>query len=162
MHFFSDFGYWSHAPCSDLLIAGCDKPCTKDCPQVCGSDGSSYCNKCLLKNVSLSINKKHCQRHNGPMGWHHKWRYLQASKFSQQVVPHAFDGKFSHQRAPFALVRNLATRWRHMYIYIAWDFLLASSVSIGFVSSSIRVTSAMSSNRSSTRPLLGSSTWIFN
>ena len=50
--------------------------------------------------------------------------------------------KFSHQVAPLALVRNLATRWRHMHCHIAWDFLIGSSVSINCVFSSIKVISA--------------------
>ena len=35
---------------------------------------------------------KHCQKHNGPMGWHHNWRYLIACKFGHQVgggTPHS-------------------------------------------------------------------------
>ena len=32
--------------------------------------------------------------------------------------------EFRHQFAPLALVRNLATRWRHMHCHIAWDFLI--------------------------------------
>ena len=42
---------------------------------------------------ALGPNKnKHCQRHNGPMGWHHNWRYLIACKFGHQVgggTPHS-------------------------------------------------------------------------
>ena len=59
----------------------------------------------LPKNLApLSIKNKHCQRHNGPMGWDHNWRHLIASKFSKhkQMVPHAF-------------VWNSATRWRYLY-----------------------------------------------
>ena len=36
------------------LVADCNKPCTRDCPQVCGSNGKTYCNKCILENVSFS------------------------------------------------------------------------------------------------------------
>ena len=32
--------------------------------------------------------------------------------------------KFGHQVAPLALVRNLATRWRHLHCHIAVDFLI--------------------------------------
>ena len=32
--------------------------------------------------------------------------------------------KFSHQVAPLTLIRNLATRWRHMHSHIAWDFFI--------------------------------------
>ena len=77
--------------------------------------------------------------------------------------------EFRHQLAPLALVRNLATGWRHMHCHIAWVgiSLLASSVSINFVFSSIRVKSARSSSWSSTRVInqdlqLGSSTRIIN
>ena len=61
--------------------------------------------------------------------------------------------EFRHQLAPLALVRNLATGCRHMHCHIAWVgiSLLASSVSINFVFSSIRVKSARSSSWSSTR-----------
>ena len=37
--------------------------------------------------VPTVLDHQHCQRHNGPMGGHHNWRYLIASKFSQQVAP---------------------------------------------------------------------------
>ena len=77
--------------------------------------------------------------------------------------------EFRHQLAPLALVRNLATGWRHMHCHIAWVgiSLLASSVSINFVFSSIRVKSARSSSWSSTRVInqglqLGTSTRVFN
>ena len=68
-----------------------------------------------LSTLSYILKKyfcKHCQRHNGPMGWHHNWRHLITSKFSQQVAPHEFVGKscistkFDHQEAPLTLVRN--------------------------------------------------------
>ena len=36
------------------LVADCNKPCTRDCPQVCGSNGKTFCNKCILENVSFS------------------------------------------------------------------------------------------------------------
>ena len=78
------------------------------------------------KESSEMLVDKHCQRHNGPMGWHHNWRHFIASKFSIHMAPHAFvensatiwppSGatcsfkKFSHQVAPLAFVRNLATR----------------------------------------------------
>ena len=71
--------------------------------------------------LMIFIRIKHCQRHKGPMGWHRNWRYLIASKFSQQVALHEFlenssiSTTFSHQVAPLALVQNLATRWRHMH-----------------------------------------------
>ena len=32
--------------------------------------------------------------------------------------------KFGNQLTPLALVRNLATRWRHMHCHIAWDYLI--------------------------------------
>ena len=58
-------------------------------------------NLSIWKNMYIL---KHCQRHNGPMGWHHNWRHLIASKFSKhkQMVPHAF-------------VWNSATRWRYLH-----------------------------------------------
>ena len=61
--------------------------------------GMIYCG-----GVNPEILNKHCQRHNGPMGWDHNWRHLIASKFNKykQVVPHAF-------------VWNSATRWRYLY-----------------------------------------------
>ena len=72
---------------------------------------------------------KHCQRHNGPMDWDHNWRYLIASKFTQQVAPHAFVG-------------NSAT----CIVILLGISLLASSVIINFVFSSIRFKSARSSS----------------
>ena len=46
----------------------------------------------LMKYDKSNQKQKHCQRHNGPMGWDHNWRHLIASKFSKhkQMVPHAF------------------------------------------------------------------------
>ena len=70
-----------------------------------------------FSTLMICIRIKHCQRHKG----HHNWRYLIASKFSQQVAPHEFVGnscintKFGHQMASHALVGNLATRWRHLH-----------------------------------------------
>ena len=82
--------------------------------------------KIATEAVELWINKewfkqKHCQRHNGPIGWHHNWKYPLASIFSQQVAPQEFIGnscistKFGHQTASHALIWNLATRWRHLH-----------------------------------------------
>ena len=48
--------------------------------------------------LMICIRIKHCQRHKG----HHNWRYLIASKFSQQVAPHEFVG-------------HSATRGRHLH-----------------------------------------------
>ena len=50
----------------------------------------------------LNKNDKHCQRHNGPMGRHHNWRHLIASKFSKQMALHAYVG-------------NSATKWHHLH-----------------------------------------------
>ena len=78
---------------------------------------------------------------------------------------------FGHQVAPLALVRTLATRWRHMHCHIAWDFLIGSSVSINCVFSSLgHVSKVFNSGhqlRSSTRVFnqghqLGSSTRVIN
>ena len=52
--------------------------------------------------------------------------------------------KFGHQVVPLALVSILATRWRHLHCYIAWDCPLTSSVGIELLSSSARVTSVKS------------------
>ena len=77
--------------------------------------------------LSVDLNKKHCQRHNGH-------RVLTPAKkkatcigsFGQlYVVPlNCISSKFDdtrwrylhgHQMAPLALVTNLVTRWRHLH-----------------------------------------------
>ena len=93
---------------------------------------------------------KRCERHNGPMGGHHNWRYLMANNnrwrhmhLSEMQPPkgatcirkklatrwHHLNyleiwppggatcicKKFGHQVASLVLVRNLATRWRHLH-----------------------------------------------
>ena len=29
--------------------------CTRDCPQVCGCDGITYCNECVANSMGISI-----------------------------------------------------------------------------------------------------------
>ena len=54
---------------------------------------------------------KHCQRHNGPMGWHHNWRHLIASKFSKRDGTTCICWKFSHMLAKFLTNASGATWW---------------------------------------------------
>ena len=68
---------------------------------------------------------KHCQRHNGPRVWHLKLELsLQLNGMLLALVKiwptcnaNIIDSNFGHQVAIFALVTNLATRWRHFHYF---------------------------------------------
>ena len=65
-----------------------------------------YCLARVQKFVK-ALNTKHCQRPNGPMGWHHNWRYL--------------------------IGTNLANRWHHeVFTAVHWVFarFLSSTTSL--------------------------------
>ena len=66
---------------------------------ILGADVNRCLWHLLLPNKIPNLDEKHCQRHNGPIGWHHNWRHLVASKFSKQMAPHG----------------NSATKWHHLH-----------------------------------------------
>ena len=56
------------------VILACDKPCTRIYRPVCGTDGKTYSNKCLLSIAKCKSRGEIKKYHNGKC---HKSKYLQ-------------------------------------------------------------------------------------
>ena len=56
----------------------------------------------------VNVDGKHCQRHNGPMGWHHNWRHL---------FLNFFWGFFSEQIS-HPLCWEILLRWEKLFLLV--------------------------------------------